>query len=72
MVSKIFRALNPFNWFTSTENKRYEEDSEEEYENPERSPLKDRRKLKDEESEIFGKHFEEDFLDTQYDRETVM
>jgi len=75
MASKIFQALNPFNWFTFSKKRSYEEDrenSEEVYDNPEHSPWKDRRKLKDEESEIFGKHFEEDFLDTQYDRETVM
>lgn len=72
MATKVFRALNPFNWFSSNTEKSYEEDSEEEYDNPEHSPWKDRRKLKDEESEIFGKHFEADFLDTQYDRETVM
>jgi hypothetical protein len=79
MATKLIQALNPANWLssggsdeTSVDSEGTVEQVEEEYENAERSPLKDQRKLEDEEAEIFGKRFEEDFLDTQYDRETVM
>lgn len=79
MATKLIQALNPANWLpsdgsdeTSVDSEGTVEQVEEEYEDPKRSPLKDKRKLEDEEAEIFGKRFEEDFLDTQYDRETVM
>lgn len=79
MATKLIQALNPVNWFQSVSSEetdgvshQAEDYVDREYENPERSPLKDRRKLENEEAEIFGKRFDDDFLDTQYDRETVM
>lgn len=79
MPTKLIQALNPANWFQSGSSGEIDEFSHQaedcvdrEFENPERSPLNDRRKLEDDEAEIFGKRFDEDFLDTQYDRETVM
>jgi hypothetical protein len=79
MTFQIIQALNPLNWFSSSDSSETgvdgegaeESDPKEEYENPEHSPLKDSRKLRDDESEIFEDHLDSDLLDTQYSRETV-